>query len=194
MTRILSSSALPFRVSASGAGRLAAQLTLAAIPLVAVSAFGAGPREIGLLMAIHDVAWLAVSVPGGALIDRMAPRRPAMVMLAASAAALCMAGLAGVTGTWMPFAIALCSVFWNIACFAQVAILVPFAVEIIGISPSEATASQGALGVEAIAAAFVAPDVMARVAPRVVLVLGPAASLADAVSVSAVYARRRDRR
>lgn len=51
-----------------------------AIPLVAVSSLGAGPIEMGLLGAAGTLAFLAVGLPAGVLVDRMR-RRPLMIAI-----------------------------------------------------------------------------------------------------------------
>lgn len=56
----------------------AEQLSLAATPLVAVLALGAGPGEIGLLGAMQTLPFLLLSIPMGLLADRM-PRRTVML-------------------------------------------------------------------------------------------------------------------
>lgn len=60
----------------------AEQLSLAAVPLVAVLALGSGAGEIGLLGAVQTLPFLLLSIPMGLLTDRM-PRR--QVMLASEA-------------------------------------------------------------------------------------------------------------
>ncbi|MGJ7524131.1 MFS transporter [Variovorax sp. GB1P17] len=57
------------------AAQSAEQLSLAAVPLVAVLALGAGPGEIGFLAAIQTLPFLLVSMPMGLLADRMSRRR-----------------------------------------------------------------------------------------------------------------------
>ncbi|SCX66629.1 MFS transporter [Variovorax sp. EL159] len=57
------------------AAQSAEQLSLAAVPLVAVLALGAGPGEIGFLAAIQTLPFLLVSMPMGLLADRISRRR-----------------------------------------------------------------------------------------------------------------------
>ena len=57
------------------AAQSAEQLSLAAVPLVAVLALGAGPGEIGFLAAVQTLPFLLVSMPMGLLADRMSRRR-----------------------------------------------------------------------------------------------------------------------
>ena len=57
------------------AAQSAEQLSLAAVPLVAVLALGAGPGEIGTLAAVSTLPFLLLSIPLGLLADRMSRRR-----------------------------------------------------------------------------------------------------------------------
>lgn len=56
----------------------AEQLSLAAVPLVAVLALGSGAGEIGLLGAMQTLPFLLLSIPMGLLADRL-PRRSVMI-------------------------------------------------------------------------------------------------------------------
>jgi predicted MFS family arabinose efflux permease len=71
--------ALPRSFTALAASNLAAQsaeqLSLAAVPLVAVLALGAGPGEIGALAAAQTLPFLLLSIPLGVLADRVSRRR-----------------------------------------------------------------------------------------------------------------------
>ena len=73
------SSGLPphfrFLASANLAAQSAEQLSLAAVPLVAVLALNAGPGEIGFLAAIQTLPFLLLSIPLGLLADRMSRRK-----------------------------------------------------------------------------------------------------------------------
>jgi predicted MFS family arabinose efflux permease len=57
------------------AAQSAEQLSLAAVPLVAVLALGAGPGEIGTLAAVQTLPFLLLSIPLGLLADRISRRR-----------------------------------------------------------------------------------------------------------------------
>ncbi|MDQ6881743.1 MAG: MFS transporter [Pseudomonadota bacterium] len=57
------------------AAQSAEQLSLAAVPLVAVLALGAGAGEIGLLAALQTLPFLLLSIPLGLLADRLSRRR-----------------------------------------------------------------------------------------------------------------------
>lgn len=51
------------------------QLAMAALPLTAVLALGAGPGLVGVLLAAQAAAWLVFSLPAGLLVDRFARGR-----------------------------------------------------------------------------------------------------------------------
>lgn len=62
------------------AAQSAEQLSLAAVPLVAVLALGAGPGQIGTLAALQTLPFLLLAIPLGVLADRVSRKR---LMLAA---------------------------------------------------------------------------------------------------------------
>ena len=64
------------------AAQSAEQISLAAVPLVAVLALGAGPGEIGMLATAQTLPFLLLSIPIGLLADRVSKRR---LMVAAEA-------------------------------------------------------------------------------------------------------------
>lgn len=64
----------PLLAAAAGA-HLSDQLALAALPLLAVVLLGADAAGVGLLVAAHGAAWLAVTLPGGVWVDRIGPVR-----------------------------------------------------------------------------------------------------------------------
>src|SRR4029453_7264962 len=55
------------------------QLALATLPLTATLVLGAGPDVLGLLVAAQSAAWLLISLPAGAWVDRM-PRRTLLIV------------------------------------------------------------------------------------------------------------------
>src|SRR5437870_13325030 len=57
------------------AAQLAEQISLAAIPLVAVLAFGAGAGETGLLQTLQTLPFLLFALPAGLLADRLSRTR-----------------------------------------------------------------------------------------------------------------------
>jgi len=76
------------------------QLALATLPLTATLVLGAGPDLLGLLVAAQSAAWLLLSLPAGAWIDRFSRRRLLIIGLslgliaAVAAVAAAAAGLA----------------------------------------------------------------------------------------------------
>jgi predicted MFS family arabinose efflux permease len=110
--------ASPFAALAGAnlAAQAAEQISLAAVPIVAVLALEAGPREIGLLAAAQSLPFLLMSMPFGLWADRVSRRRlmawaevlRALALLALLAATLsgalslpllALLGFAGATGT-----------------------------------------------------------------------------------------------
>jgi len=81
-------------VVAAGGAHAADQIVMAALPLIAVFAFDAGPGLVGALVAAQGAAWLLASLPGGVLVDRV-PRRWALAAgNALGTAGLCVATMA----------------------------------------------------------------------------------------------------
>ena len=79
------------------AAQSAEQISLAAVPLVAVLALGAGPGEIGLLATAQSLPFLLLSIPLGVVADRSSRQRlmvAAELLRALSLAALLIAALA----------------------------------------------------------------------------------------------------
>ena len=79
------------------AAQSAEQLSLAAVPLVAVLALGAGPGEIGMLAAVQTLPFLLLSMPLGLLADRMSRQR--LMLLAEGLRALALLGLIALVAT-----------------------------------------------------------------------------------------------
>ncbi|MCL4695701.1 MAG: MFS transporter [Burkholderiaceae bacterium] len=129
----------PFRhlAVANLAAQAAEQISLAAVPIVAVLAFAAGAREVGVLAAAQSLPFLLLALPFGLWADRASRRRlmvaaealrvlamallAALVMVAGGAAlsmpALAALGFAGAVGT----------VAFSVAAPAMVPSLVPTA-------------------------------------------------------------------
>src|ERR1700730_2744789 len=91
-------------LGAAAGTHAADQLALASLPLTATLVLGAGPGVLGLLVAAQSAAWLLLSLPAGAWIDRM-PRRTLLIValglgLAASvfAVAAAAAGIVSLLG------------------------------------------------------------------------------------------------
>ena len=80
------------------AAQSAEQISLAAVPMVAVLALGAGAAETGLLSAAQTLPFLILSIPAGLLADRHSRRRllvGAEVLRAASLLVLVLLAYAG---------------------------------------------------------------------------------------------------
>ncbi|MBL8701025.1 MAG: MFS transporter [Alphaproteobacteria bacterium] len=101
-----------------------------------------------------------------------------------------LAGAAFVRGEPVLRALALCAICWNFAFFALVAIFLPFAVERTGLDAASATMSQGAFGVGSVAAAVLAPRLVAHAQPRRILVAGPVVSVLAATLIGGAGASR----
>ncbi|WP_035804916.1 MFS transporter [Kitasatospora mediocidica] len=67
-----------FLLSGAAASQLGSQVTLVALPLVAVVRLDAAPFQVGLLTAAETAAFLLVGLPAGAWVDRMR-RLPVLV-------------------------------------------------------------------------------------------------------------------
>ena len=73
------------------AAQMAEQLSLAAVPIVAVLVLGAGPGDIGLLATAQTLPFLLLSLPLGLLADRTSRRR--LMVWAETLRALALFGL-----------------------------------------------------------------------------------------------------
>ncbi|CAN7361861.1 MFS transporter [Variovorax sp. LjRoot130] len=114
------------------AAQSAEQLSLAAVPLVAVLALGAGPGEIGMLATVQTLPFLLLSIPLGLIADRTSRQR--LMLWAEALRALALLGLLAVVATARPsiewlallgFIGAVGTVSFNIAAPALVPALVP---------------------------------------------------------------------
>ncbi len=76
------------------AAQSAEQLSLAAVPIVAVLALGAGPGEIGLLATAQTLPFLLLSIPLGLLADRSSRQR--LIVLSEGLRALALLALLAV--------------------------------------------------------------------------------------------------
>ncbi|MFF4323182.1 MFS transporter [Streptomyces sp. NPDC001568] len=101
-----------FRLLLAGAatGQFGAQVTLVALPLVAVLELDAPAFQVGLLTAAETAAFLLVGLPAGALTDRMR-KRPLMIradlVRASAMASIPAAALAGALTMAQLYAVAL---------------------------------------------------------------------------------------
>jgi predicted MFS family arabinose efflux permease len=85
-------------LGAAAGTHAADQLALATLPLTATLVLGAGPDVLGLLVAAQSAAWLLVSLPAGAWIDRIPRRRMLILALTLGLLASIVAVAAAATG------------------------------------------------------------------------------------------------
>ena len=55
---------------------LGTQVTMVALPLIAVLTLNVGPLELGILAALETVPYLILSLPAGAVVDRVIGAAP----------------------------------------------------------------------------------------------------------------------
>lgn len=109
-------------VGADALSQFGTQITLVALPLVAVLELRVSPFQLGLVSAAEMVAFLLIGLPTGVWVDRLR-RRPILIAAdAVRALALATVPLAAVTGTLsllQLYAVALvigaCTVFFDVA-------------------------------------------------------------------------------
>jgi predicted MFS family arabinose efflux permease len=187
-------------IGASGAVILVLT-ALALVPaLVPPAALAAANARLELVRA---VATLAAPVAVGLMADAVTPALGfALAALASAAAALVAFGLraplspvparaplADAIREGARFAlrhellrgIALCAVFWNFAFFALLAVAVPFCLARVGLEAKGTGLAQGGYGLGLILGAAAAAAIVRRFEPRVILVAGPALSMAAPV-------------
>ncbi|MEV0374170.1 MFS transporter [Streptomyces sp. NPDC050636] len=113
-----------FRLLLAGAaaGQLGSQVTLVALPLVAVLQLNAPAFQVGLLTAAETAAFLLVGLPAGAWVDRLR-KLPLLIradlVRAAAMASVPLAAVAGVLSMAQLYAVALvtgvATVFFDVA-------------------------------------------------------------------------------
>jgi len=85
-------------LGAAAGTHAADQLALATLPLTASLVLGVGPDILGLLVAAKSAAWLLVTLPAGAWVDRMSRRTLLIVGLGLGLAASVVAVVAAALG------------------------------------------------------------------------------------------------
>ena len=85
-------------LGAAAGTHAADQLALATLPLTATLVLGAGPDVLGLLVAAQSAAWLLVSLPAGAWVDRLPRRQLLITALGLGLLASVIAVIAAATG------------------------------------------------------------------------------------------------
>jgi MFS family permease len=120
-----------FLLGASAAGSFGAGIGRTAIPLLAVTALGASPFEVGVLNVAQTAAFIVIGLPAGAIVDRVRKRQTMIAMnlvrLALSAALIVLwqAGLLDIGGLVVLVALMGCAtVFFDIAAMACLSHLV----------------------------------------------------------------------
>jgi predicted MFS family arabinose efflux permease len=187
-------------IGASGAVILVLT-ALALVPaLVPATALAAANARLELVRA---VATLAAPVAVGLMADAVTPALGfALAAIASAAAAFIAFGLRAPSSPGparAPLAdairegarfalrhellrgIALCAVFWNFAFFALLAVAVPFCLTRVGLDAKGTGLAQGGYGLGLILGAAAAAAIVRRFEPRVILVAGPALSMAAPV-------------
>ncbi len=117
---------------ANGISLLGDQVSLIALPLVAVVTLQASPAEVGLLTAVAGMPLLLFGLPTGAWVDRTRRRRLLIASDLTRAATLAVIPIAFATGTislelllGVTFVVASMSVVFNVAISAVLPSLVP---------------------------------------------------------------------
>ena len=115
-----------------GVSEIGSVATRTALPIAAVVALGAGPLEMGILVASSSVALIGVGLAAGAWVDRL-PRRPLMIAAdlcrAAVIATIPLAAVAGVLTIELLYVVAFASAalgaFFDAAYRAYPPVVVP---------------------------------------------------------------------
>ncbi|SDH80698.1 MFS transporter [Nonomuraea jiangxiensis] len=85
---------------AGAVSQFGSQISYVALPLLAVTALGAGPGEVGLLAALGTLTVLLLGLPAGAWVDRVR-RRPVMIAADLSRAAVLLSVPLAWWGGWL---------------------------------------------------------------------------------------------
>ncbi len=156
--------------AANGRLELARAVVTLVAPLVVGLLAGRGLAGAGFALALLSAllaATLARLLPGDAP-PQAATRPPLPVLLRE--------GAAFVAGQPLLRGIFACALCWNFAFFAWLAGFVPFALE--SLAPAQVGLAQTGYGAGLLIGAVLAAPLLARLPPRIVLVAGPALSLA----------------
>ena len=111
---------------------LGTQVSMVALPLIAVLALQAGPLELGVLAALETAPYLVLSLPAGVVVDRVDHRATMIACDVGRAVTLFLAAAAiplGILSIGLLYAAALAvgalSVFFNVACTSYLAAILP---------------------------------------------------------------------
>jgi len=169
--------ALDQLVASNLAAQSAEQLSLAAVPIVAVPMLGAGPGEIGALATAQTLHFLLLSGAAVTLPLRLheplrtpaAPRHPLLELRDG-------AQLVGHHALLRP--ILLIAMAWNIAWFVLRAAYLPYAMCALGLSAAGVGLTPASYGTGMVAGALLAPRIVARLSFGHTILLGPLVSVA----------------
>jgi MFS family permease len=111
---------------------LGTQVSMVALPLIAVLALHTGPLELGILAALETLPYLVLSLPAGVIVDRVDHRATMIACDVGRAVTLLLAAAAiplGILSIGLLYTIALAvgvlSVFFNVACTSYLAAILP---------------------------------------------------------------------
>jgi MFS family permease len=129
------------------------QLTLVALPVLAVRELGADEVQVGVLAACQTAAFLLIGLPAGAWVDRWDTRRTLIsndLLRAAALATLPLAWWLGALSIWQVYLVALLvgvgTVFFDVAYQSYLPSLVPRERLVEGNGMLQASASVAAIG------------------------------------------------
>lgn len=147
-----------------------AMASLGAPPLAgALAAAGHPVAAYGLAAGSGLLAWAALrALPRGAA-PAITARPPVRAQLAE--------GARFVLGHPLLRGIGGCALFWNFSFFALLAVMVPFALGVLGLDPARLGLAQAGYGAGMIAGAALAARVQRRFGPNAVLLAGPGLSV-----------------
>jgi len=111
---------------------LGTQVSMVALPLIAVLALHAGPLELGILAALETIPYLVLSLPAGVVVDRMDRRTTMIACDLGRALALAVAAVAlalGSASIGLLYVVAVLvgslSVFFTVAYTSYLAVILP---------------------------------------------------------------------
>jgi MFS family permease len=117
--------------SAETTSQLGTQISLLAVPLVAILVLESSPFEVALLGTIEFLPFILISLPAGVWVDRL-PRRPILILgdlgRAIALASIPIAYVLGVLSIYqlyvVGFTVGVCTVFFDVAYMAYLPALV----------------------------------------------------------------------
>lgn len=108
------------------------QVSMVALPLIAVLALHVGPLDLGVLAALETIPYLVLSLPAGVIVDRLDRRTTMIACDVGRALALVVAAIALALGTAsigllyiVALAVGSLSVFFTVAYTSYLAVILP---------------------------------------------------------------------